>query len=101
MAADVVVPLEVAPGSGGLQLAARFRDRTVDDRPVAMALNARGIGAMALSPFHLGAPRPGLVFGIGGATPERVETLRAAVSASIAPRPTRGSSVPAPAGSRP
>ncbi|UHD47953.1 PLP-dependent aminotransferase family protein [Aureimonas altamirensis] len=62
-------------GAGGLQIPIWFDDRETDDRAIAQSLHEKGIGAMALSAFHLGAPRPGLLFGIGSVTPERLDRL--------------------------
>ncbi|MFB2551783.1 MocR-like pyridoxine biosynthesis transcription factor PdxR [Ensifer soli] len=56
--------LEVPPGSGGLQLAAWFRDRATDDAAAAQRLARRGYGILPMSAFHLGPARPGLVLGI-------------------------------------
>jgi GntR family transcriptional regulator/MocR family aminotransferase len=67
--------LEIGGGDGGLQLAAFFRDERRCDQTVARALHAQGLGAVALSDFHLGKSRPGLLFGIAGATPERAARL--------------------------
>lgn len=77
---------DVATGDGGLQLATWFRDKCVDDEAMARRLNAQSIGAMALSPFHIGPPRPGLLFGIGVATDERVARLAEAIGAEAAKR---------------
>ena len=65
--------LDLGPGQGGLQLAAWFKDPGTDDGAAVSALAARGFGIQALSTFHLGPPRPGLLFGIADATPERAQ----------------------------
>lgn len=62
--------IEIGAGHGGLQLAAWFRDPTIDDRAVVQALDAAGFGVRTLSEFHLGPPRSGLLFGIAAATPD-------------------------------
>jgi GntR family transcriptional regulator/MocR family aminotransferase len=71
--------LDIGAGDGGLQLAAWFRDKGADDVAAARFLHTQGIGAMALSPFHMGERRPGLLFGIAGAMPDRVAKLVAAM----------------------
>jgi GntR family transcriptional regulator / MocR family aminotransferase len=68
---------DVGSGSGGLQLPAWFRDRAANDDAFARALHAGGFGPMALSPFYMGPSRPGLLFGIGAATDERIARLKA------------------------
>ncbi|WAJ28300.1 PLP-dependent aminotransferase family protein [Antarcticirhabdus aurantiaca] len=70
---------EVGSGSGGLQLPIWFRDQADDDDAWARALHAQGLGPMALSPFHISSPRPGLLFGIGAATEERIARLKTAI----------------------
>ncbi|WP_061978274.1 PLP-dependent aminotransferase family protein [Aureimonas sp. AU20] len=77
--------LEPGSGDGGLQLAAWFKNRDADDGQVARALHAAKIGAMALSPFYRNEPRPGLLFGIGGATPERIAALGKALEHLLRP----------------
>jgi GntR family transcriptional regulator/MocR family aminotransferase len=78
--------LDIGPSDGGLQLAAWFHETGTDDVGAARFLQAHGIGAMALSPFYLGEPRPGLLFGIAGATPDRVAKLTAVMKRyAIAP----------------
>ncbi|WP_322964536.1 hypothetical protein [Sphingomonas fuzhouensis] len=67
--------LHIDPVAGGLQLPAWFCDRDIDDRNVARALQDRGIGPMALSPFHAATPRSGLLLGIGGATDQEIARL--------------------------
>ncbi|MFS3134056.1 PLP-dependent aminotransferase family protein [Gluconacetobacter sacchari] len=61
------------PGTGGLQLAARFTDPTRDDRAVARHLWSRGLGVSPLSDYHLGPAQPGLLLGIASATPEAMD----------------------------
>jgi len=77
--------LVTGPRDGGLQLAAWLRDPVADDRALALALNRHGLGAMALSGFHLGAGRPGLLFGIASATDENLERLDRALRVLIPP----------------
>jgi GntR family transcriptional regulator/MocR family aminotransferase len=72
--------LQVAKGEGGLQLAAWFRDHTVDDRAITTELHRRGIGAQALSDFYLGPPRSGLSFGIARSTARGANAMAATLS---------------------
>jgi GntR family transcriptional regulator/MocR family aminotransferase len=62
--------LDVADGTGGLQLAAWFRDRGTDDAAVVRRLDGHGFAVRAMSSFHIGAPRPGLLLGISRMVPE-------------------------------
>lgn len=65
--------LEVVSAEAGLHLTALFRG-PADDRAVQARAWSRGLGPLALSPFHLAeAPRAGLVFGFGGTPVEDVE----------------------------
>lgn len=68
------------PGTGGLQLALRFRDRAVDDQAVAMRLQAAGYGAQPLSAMYLGQPSPGLLCGIAGLRPEAAPAAARAIA---------------------
>jgi len=70
---------DVGSGSGGLQIAAWFRNRNVDDMDAARRLHTLKIGARALSPFHMKEPRPGLLFGIASATDDQVARLAKAM----------------------
>jgi GntR family transcriptional regulator/MocR family aminotransferase len=65
--------LSAEDGAGGLQLAAWFRNAGIDDSAVAQMLRAERFGIRALSEFHLGPPRPGLLFGIACATAEQAD----------------------------
>lgn len=67
--------LAISGGNGGLQLAAWFRDETVDDRAVVAKVNASGYGLMPMSGFFLGRPAPGILFGISQAQAAAVERL--------------------------
>lgn len=67
--------LLVDPAAGGLQLPVWFRDQHIDDCKVVRALQDRGIGPMALSPFYAATPRSGLLFGIGSATDWEIARL--------------------------
>lgn len=69
--------LKISGGNGGLQLAAWFRDETVDDRAVVTKVNASGYGLMPMSGFFLGRSAPGILFGISQAQPVAVERLAA------------------------
>lgn len=69
--------LEIAKGAGGLQLATWFRDPSVDDRPVALALKAAGYGLQPMSQFHQGSPRPGLLLGIARVSIAEVDAIAA------------------------
>lgn len=75
--------LRVADGAGGLKLAVRFRDAALDDHAVVQALARAGYGARTYSEFCLAAPQPGLVFGIGQATPARAEALALCLAAIL------------------
>jgi len=85
--------LSVADGAGGLQLAAWFHDPGANDRAVARMLRAEGFGMRALSDFHLGPPRPGLLFGIARAMPEQADAtarrVRRVLDMSGQPLPLR------------
>ena len=65
--------LSVGDGGGGLQLVAWFRNSCIDDCAAAQMLGAEGFGIRALSEFHLGPPRPGLLFGIACAMAEQAD----------------------------
>lgn len=65
--------LQTGEGTGGLQLAAWFRDPDVDDGAIAQRLQANGFAMQPMSRFHLGAARPGLVLGIARVAPAHVE----------------------------
>jgi GntR family transcriptional regulator/MocR family aminotransferase len=65
--------LDISDGSGGLQLATWFRDRQIDDQPIARNLKANGFAMQPMSRFHLGPARPGLVFGISRVAPATVQ----------------------------
>ncbi|OJU04987.1 MAG: aminotransferase [Rhizobium sp. 63-7] len=67
--------LQIASGSGGLQLAAWFRDPGIDDRAVARLLNAEGYGLKPMSDLFLGPPRPGLLFGIARVRPDEIDRV--------------------------
>ncbi|MDI7860607.1 PLP-dependent aminotransferase family protein [Rhizobiaceae bacterium n13] len=75
--------LDIADGSGGLQLATWFQGRGTDDRKVAGALNAEGHGVQAMSQFYLGLPRPGLLFGIARTNPDTVDKVIAGFARHI------------------
>jgi GntR family transcriptional regulator / MocR family aminotransferase len=72
----------VGARDGGLQLALYLREAQADDRALAAALHRQGLGAMPLSAFYLGPPRPGLLLGIASATPERIAQLDAHLASS-------------------
>ncbi len=76
--------LRVGEADGGLQLAAWFRDENIDDRAVASALRHQNFGIQALSDFYLGPARPGLLFGIATAVPERVRAAAALIRKLVA-----------------
>lgn len=67
--------LHLSSGAGGLQLATWFKDQRVDDRATAQHLNAHGFAMQPMSRFHLGPPRPGLVFGISRVASDTVEEV--------------------------
>lgn len=56
--------LVLGDGNNGLQLAAWFRDTSVDDVAAAETLERSGFGMQPLSRFYLEAARPGLLFGV-------------------------------------
>ncbi|WP_220790412.1 MocR-like pyridoxine biosynthesis transcription factor PdxR [Gluconacetobacter takamatsuzukensis] len=76
----VLVP---GPGTGGLQLAARFIDPTLDDRAIARRLWRQGFGVRPLSDYYLGASRPGLLLGIASATPEAMDRAARGIRACV------------------
>lgn len=65
--------LQVCEGAGGLQLATWFHDARIDDGAVTEALSAHGLALRPMSRFHLGAARPGLLFGIARVEPKEVD----------------------------
>lgn len=65
--------LQVGDGAGGLQLATWFHDRRTDDHATAERLNALGSALRPMSRFHIGPPRPGLLFGIARVEPKDVD----------------------------
>ena len=67
--------LHLGGGTGGLQLAAWFKDQRVDDRATAHHLSQHGYAMQPMSRFHLGPPRAGLVFGISRVTADTVEEV--------------------------
>jgi len=67
--------LHVGDGAGGLQLATWFRDPGVDDDGAARTLNAHGLAPQPMSQFHIGPPKPGLLFGIARVSPEDVDAI--------------------------
>lgn len=76
--------LRPAEGHGGLHLAAWFRAAATDDSAAARALAERGFAVRALSGFHLGPPRPGLLFGIARAPAMGIEAAVALVRRTLA-----------------
>ncbi len=75
--------LAVSGGNGGLQLAAWFRDDSMDDRAFVAKLNASGYGMMPMSGFFIGRPAPGILFGISQAQAAAVEKLAADLKAVL------------------
>jgi len=75
--------LDVGDGAGGLQLAAWFRSPGIDDRAVAARLNAGGLALRAMSDFHLGPPRPGLLLGIAAALPDETDRVARRIARAI------------------
>ncbi|WP_220790487.1 MocR-like pyridoxine biosynthesis transcription factor PdxR [Gluconacetobacter asukensis] len=76
----VLIP---GPGTGGLQLAARFTDPTRDDRAIARRLWSQGLGVRPLSDYHLGPAQPGLLLGIASATPEAMDRAARVIRACL------------------
>ena len=72
----------LVPGArdGGLQLCTRLRDQTADDRALARMLHHHGLAPTALSTCAIAPTRPGLLFGIASATPERIAALDRALA---------------------
>jgi GntR family transcriptional regulator/MocR family aminotransferase len=68
---------------GGLQLASWFRDPATDDAAAARRLAAEGYGPEPMSGFHLGPPRPGLLFGIADVDPARIDAAMARIAAVL------------------
>lgn len=65
--------LDVAPPTGNVQVAVRFRE-PVDDIAIALAMQSRGFAVSALSNCYLGEPRKsGLIIGFAGATPDQID----------------------------
>lgn len=81
--------LATSAGRGGLQLAAWFRDETTDDRAAAGELQAKGVWARPMSEFYLGPPRPGLLLGIGGTTPEEAGRAARVMAGVLRATPSR------------
>lgn len=77
--------LHIGVGAGGLQLATWFHDERVDDRAIALALNAQGFAMRPMSSFYLGRARPGLLFGIAQVAIEDVESLAGRIRNIIVP----------------
>ena len=75
--------LFISGGNGGLQLAAWFRDATVDDRAVVAKVNASGYGLMPMSGFFIGKSAPGILFGISQAEAAAVQRLAADLKAVL------------------
>jgi len=75
--------LVISGGNGGLQLAAWFRDETVDDRAVVAKVNASGYGLMPMSGFFIGKSAPGILFGISQAEAAAVQRLAADLKAVL------------------
>lgn len=67
--------LRIGEGTGGLQLATWFHDERVDDRAIALKLNAQGFAMRPMSSFYLEYARPGLLFGIAQVAIEEVDGL--------------------------
>jgi len=65
--------LRISDGEGGLQLATWFLDPAVDDRAIVASLRAQGFAMQAMSRFYLGAPKPGLLFGIARVDPADID----------------------------
>jgi GntR family transcriptional regulator/MocR family aminotransferase len=80
--------LVVGDGAGGLQLPAWFRDAAVDDAAAARALAAEGFAPRPMSRFHLGPPRPGLLFGIAAADPAAADAAAARIARMLTPART-------------
>jgi len=65
--------LDVAPPTGNVQVAVRFRE-PVDDIAVALAMQDRGFAVSALSNCYLGEAREsGLIIGFAGATADQID----------------------------
>jgi GntR family transcriptional regulator/MocR family aminotransferase len=77
--------MRIGVGAGGLQLVTWFHDERVDDRVIALALNAQGFAMRPMSSFYLGRARPGLLFGIAQVTIEDVESLAGRIRNIIVP----------------
>jgi GntR family transcriptional regulator/MocR family aminotransferase len=77
---DAMMP---GPGTGGLQIPLWFRDSTLDDRVVAVALRGAGYDPQPLSAMYLGAGRPGLLCGIAGLPPEQAGRAARAIAQAI------------------
>jgi GntR family transcriptional regulator/MocR family aminotransferase len=67
--------LDIAEGSGGLQLASWFKDAAADDESVAADLRAHGMAPQPMSRFYLGKPRSGLLFGIARVLPGDIDGI--------------------------
>ncbi|MDL2407986.1 PLP-dependent aminotransferase family protein [Rhizobium calliandrae] len=75
--------LEIGEGTGGLQLAAWFRDTGIDDRATVQKINVQGFALRAMSALHLGPARPGLLFGIARMQPEAADVAVAKIAKLI------------------
>lgn len=72
--------LDIGSGSGGLQLATWFRDPAADDETVVAALRLHGMAPQSMSRFHIGTPRPGLLFGIARVAPSDIDAVASKLS---------------------
>jgi GntR family transcriptional regulator/MocR family aminotransferase len=70
---------DISEGNGGLQLAAWFRDQSLDDVASMKRLQSKGYGMAALSAFFLSNPRSGLLFGIGDVTEDIDKVVRSLI----------------------
>jgi len=81
--------LEVAPPTGNVQVAVRFREPT-DDIAVALAMQNRGFAVSALSNCYLGAERKtGLIIGFAGATADQIDKGADALAELLPPLQTK------------
>lgn len=65
--------LDVAPPTGNVQVAVKFREK-IDDIHIALAMQKRGFAVSALSNCYLGEERrSGLIIGFAGATRDQID----------------------------
>jgi GntR family transcriptional regulator/MocR family aminotransferase len=75
--------LALGPGTGGLQLAARFCEPAIDDQAIARQLVGRGFGPQALSSMYLSDARAGLLLGIARLMPGEADAAAQVINGAL------------------